>query len=78
MLKRGGVHILCATAGRLMDLLASNQGRISNFCRTTYVVLDEADRMFDKGEASLRPGSFTSRSRTSELPPHPLRGARRG
>jgi ATP-dependent RNA helicase DDX46/PRP5 len=49
MLKRGGVHILCATAGRLIDLLASNQGRVLNFRRITYVVLDEADRMFDMG-----------------------------
>lgn len=49
MLKRGGIHVLCATAGRLIDLLQSNSGRVLNFKRITYVVLDEADRMFDMG-----------------------------
>jgi ATP-dependent RNA helicase DDX46/PRP5 len=49
MLKRGGTHILCATPGRLIDLLQSNSGRVLNFRRITYVVLDEADRMFDMG-----------------------------
>lgn len=49
MIKRGGIHILCATAGRLIDLLQSNSGRVLNFKRITYVVLDEADRMFDLG-----------------------------
>ncbi|KAF2255721.1 P-loop containing nucleoside triphosphate hydrolase protein [Trematosphaeria pertusa] len=49
MLKRGNIHVLCATAGRLIDLLQSNSGRVLNFKRVTYVVLDEADRMFDMG-----------------------------
>jgi len=49
MIKRGGIHILCATAGRLIDLLQSNSGRVLSFKRITYVVLDEADRMFDMG-----------------------------
>lgn len=49
MLKRGGVHVLCATPGRLIDLLQSNSGRVLNLRRITYVVLDEADRMFDMG-----------------------------
>lgn len=49
MIKRGGIHILCATPGRLIDLLQSNSGRVLNFRRITYVVLDEADRMFDMG-----------------------------
>ncbi|KAH7080475.1 Pre-mRNA-processing ATP-dependent RNA helicase PRP5 [Paraphoma chrysanthemicola] len=49
MIKRGGIHVLCATAGRLIDLLQSNSGRVLNFRRITYVVLDEADRMFDMG-----------------------------
>lgn len=49
MIKRGGIHILCATPGRLIDLLQSNSGRVLNFKRITYVVLDEADRMFDMG-----------------------------
>ncbi|KAF2661317.1 P-loop containing nucleoside triphosphate hydrolase protein [Lophiostoma macrostomum CBS 122681] len=48
-IKRGGIHVLCATPGRLIDLLQSNSGRVLSFKRITYVVLDEADRMFDMG-----------------------------
>jgi ATP-dependent RNA helicase DDX46/PRP5 len=33
----------------MIDLLAANQGRVTNLRRVTYVVLDEADRMFDMG-----------------------------
>ncbi|CAI6241920.1 unnamed protein product [Periconia digitata] len=47
--KRGGNHVLVGTAGRLIDLMQANQGRVLNFKRVTYVVLDEADRMFDMG-----------------------------
>lgn len=49
MIKRGGIHILCGTPGRLIDLMTANQGRVLSFRRITYVVLDEADRMFDMG-----------------------------
>ncbi|KAH6615168.1 hypothetical protein C7974DRAFT_443272 [Boeremia exigua] len=49
MMKRGGIHVLCATPGRLIDLLQSNSGRVLSFRRITYVILDEADRMFDMG-----------------------------
>jgi ATP-dependent RNA helicase DDX46/PRP5 len=48
-LKRGGNHVLCATTGRLIELLGANGGRVLNFKRITYVVLDEADRMYDMG-----------------------------
>ncbi|KAF2189687.1 DEAD-domain-containing protein [Zopfia rhizophila CBS 207.26] len=48
-IKRGGIHVLCATPGRLIDLLTSNSGRVLSFKRITYVVLDEADRMLDMG-----------------------------
>lgn len=48
-LKRGHNHVLVATPGRLIDLLMSNSGRVLSFKRITYVVLDEADRMFDMG-----------------------------
>ena len=48
-IKRGGIHLLCATPGRLIDLLMSNSGRVLSFKRITFVVLDEADRMFDMG-----------------------------
>lgn len=49
MIKRGGIHVLCATPGRLIDLLQSNSGRVLNLRRVTYFILDEADRMFDMG-----------------------------
>ena len=47
-LKRGAEIIVC-TQGRMIDLLAANSGRVTNLRRVTYVVLDEADRMFDMG-----------------------------
>lgn len=47
-LKRGADVVIC-TPGRMIDLLAMNSGRICNLRRVTYVVLDEADRMFDMG-----------------------------
>ena len=33
----------------MIDLLTANSGRVTNLKRVTYVVLDEADRMFDMG-----------------------------
>jgi ATP-dependent RNA helicase DDX46/PRP5 len=47
-LKRGA-EIVVATPGRFIELLAANSGRVTNLRRVTYVVLDEADRMFDMG-----------------------------
>ena len=47
-LKRGSEIIVC-TPGRMIDMLAANSGRVTNLRRVTYVVLDEADRMFDLG-----------------------------
>ncbi|KAF2154596.1 P-loop containing nucleoside triphosphate hydrolase protein [Myriangium duriaei CBS 260.36] len=47
-LKRGAEIVVC-TPGRLIDLLGANSGRVINLKRTTYVVMDEADRMFDMG-----------------------------
>ncbi len=47
-LKRGAEIIVC-TPGRMIDLLAANSGRVTNLRRITYIVLDEADRMFDMG-----------------------------
>jgi len=41
-----GVEIVIATPGRLLDFLEGNQ---TNLMRTTYLVLDEADRMLDMG-----------------------------
>ncbi|PIA15919.1 P-loop containing nucleoside triphosphate hydrolase protein [Coemansia reversa NRRL 1564] len=47
-LKRGSEIVVC-TPGRLIDLLCANSGRVTNLHRVTYLVLDEADRMFDMG-----------------------------
>ncbi|KAH9513047.1 putative ATP-dependent RNA helicase ddx46 [Bulinus truncatus] len=47
-LKRGCEIIVC-TPGRMIDMLTANSGRVTNLRRITYVVLDEADRMFDMG-----------------------------
>jgi len=46
---RRGAEIMIGTPGRLIELLAANHGRVTNLTRVTYVVLDEADRMFDMG-----------------------------
>jgi ATP-dependent RNA helicase DDX46/PRP5 len=42
-------EIVVATPGRMIDLLTANSGRVTNLKRATYLVLDEADRMFDMG-----------------------------
>ncbi|KGG50713.1 hypothetical protein DI09_59p30 [Mitosporidium daphniae] len=47
-LKRGA-EILISTPGRLIDLLTANAGRVLNLRRVTFVIIDEADRMFDMG-----------------------------
>lgn len=47
-LKRGA-HIVVCTPGRMIDILATSGGRCTNLRRVTYLVLDEADRMFDMG-----------------------------
>ena len=47
-LKRGAAIAVC-TPGRMIDILCTNAGRVTNLRRVTYLVLDEADRMFDLG-----------------------------
>ncbi|KAI1303658.1 putative ATP-dependent RNA helicase DDX46 [Halotydeus destructor] len=44
-----GAEIVVCTPGRMIDMLAANSGRVTNLKRCTYIVLDEADRMFDMG-----------------------------
>ena len=44
-----GAEIIVCTPGRMIDMLAANNGRVTNLKRVTYIVLDEADRMFDMG-----------------------------
>ena len=41
--------ILVCTPGRLIDLLLANSGHVLSLRRVTFLVLDEADRMFDMG-----------------------------
>jgi len=43
---RGGVEIIIATPGRLLDFLETG---VTNFKRITYSVIDEADRLLDMG-----------------------------
>lgn len=47
-LKRGCEIVIC-TPGRMIEVLTTSNGKITNLKRVTYVVLDEADRMFDLG-----------------------------
>ena len=49
-LKRG-THICVATPGRLIDILTMQSGKLLSLQRVTYVVMDEADRMYDMGFA---------------------------
>jgi ATP-dependent RNA helicase DDX46/PRP5 len=44
-----GCEIVVCTPGRMIDLLTANNGRVTNLRRTTFLVMDEADRMFDMG-----------------------------
>ena len=45
-LKKGGVHIIVATPGRLCDLI---RRRTADLSRVSYAVLDEADEMLNMG-----------------------------
>lgn len=45
-LKRGAEIVVC-TPGRMIELLCMQAGKMISMQRTTMVVLDEADRMFD-------------------------------
>ncbi|KAL4095382.1 hypothetical protein PRIC1_008756 [Phytophthora ramorum] len=47
-LKRGSDIVVC-TPGRMIDILCMSAGKMVSLQRVTYVVLDEADRMFDMG-----------------------------
>lgn len=40
---------MVCTPGRMIDVLCLSNGRITNLRRVTYLVIDEADRMFDMG-----------------------------
>ncbi|GMH20849.1 hypothetical protein Nepgr_022691 [Nepenthes gracilis] len=47
-LKRGAEIVVC-TPGRMIDILCTSGGKITNLRRVSYLVMDEADRMFDMG-----------------------------
>ncbi|PRP78953.1 hypothetical protein PROFUN_13265 [Planoprotostelium fungivorum] len=47
-LKRGCEIVVC-TPGRMIDILCTNAGKVTNLQRISFLVLDEADRMFDMG-----------------------------
>ncbi|KAL9689970.1 hypothetical protein QQ045_010363 [Rhodiola kirilowii] len=47
-LKRGTEVVVC-TPGRMIDILCTSGGKITNLRRVTFLVMDEADRMFDMG-----------------------------
>ena len=42
-----GADIVVCTPGRFIDILCMNAGKLISLERVTYVVMDEADRMFD-------------------------------
>lgn len=48
MLKPGAEIVIC-TPGRMIEVLTVNSGRVTNLNRCTFLVLDEADRLFDMG-----------------------------
>lgn len=47
-LKRG-IDVVVCTPGRMIDILVTSNGTITNLRRVTMLVIDEADRMFDMG-----------------------------
>ncbi|CAI1962390.1 hypothetical protein SEUBUCD646_0D04410 [Saccharomyces eubayanus] len=47
-LKRGA-EIVVATPGRFIDILTLNDGKLLSTKRITFVIMDEADRLFDLG-----------------------------
>ena len=44
-------QVVVATPGRLIDILTMQAGKVLSLQRVSYVVMDEADRMFDMGFA---------------------------
>ena len=46
---REGAELVVCTPGRMIDILTLNKGKVTNLRRVTFLVIDEADRMFDLG-----------------------------
>nr|CCM13197.1 ATP-dependent DEAD/H RNA helicase, putative [Leishmania guyanensis] len=76
-----GCEMMVATPGRLLDLLTVNGGKAMSLSRVSFVIVDEADRLFDSGfmehvEAflkNIRPNRVTGM--ISATMPKELRGA---
>jgi ATP-dependent RNA helicase DDX46/PRP5 len=47
-MKRGSDIVVC-TPGRFIDILTMNAGKLVSLARVSYLIIDEADRMFDMG-----------------------------
>ncbi|KAF4378468.1 hypothetical protein G4B88_027528 [Cannabis sativa] len=47
-LKKGAEIVVC-TPSKMIDMLCTSSGNITNLLRVTYLVIDEADRMIDMG-----------------------------
>jgi ATP-dependent RNA helicase DDX46/PRP5 len=47
-MKRGSDVVVC-TPGRFIDILTMNAGKLVSLARVSYLIIDEADRMFDMG-----------------------------
>ncbi|OMO61733.1 hypothetical protein CCACVL1_23299 [Corchorus capsularis] len=61
-LKRGTEIVVC-TPGRMIDVLCTSGGKITNLHRVTYLVLDEADSMPEHYEAELEINEFPQNAR---------------
>lgn len=48
-LLKPGAEIVVCTPGRMIEILTVNSGRVTNLNRCTFLVIDEADRLFDMG-----------------------------
>lgn len=48
-LLKPGAEIVVCTPGRMIEILTLNGGKVTNLNRCTFLVLDEADRLFDMG-----------------------------
>jgi len=46
---KAGCEAMVATPGRLLDLLTVNGGNTVSLARASFIVVDEADRLFDSG-----------------------------
>ncbi|TPP49141.1 DEAD/DEAH box helicase family protein [Leishmania donovani] len=46
---KAGCELMVATPGRLLDLLTVNGGKTLSLSRVSFVIVDEADRLFDSG-----------------------------